>query len=314
MAVPPKLRPGDTVGVIAPSGAFDRERLAPGLAWLRKQGFRVREGQSLYARDRYLAGRDEDRAADVNAMFADSEVRAIFAARGGYGSARILGLLDWAGITAHPKALVGFSDTTALQLAIFARAGLVSFSGLALCSDVTAEGVHPATEFSVLAAVCEHQFGRIEGLMALKPGAVSGPLIGGCLSLVASLVGTPFFPDTTGAVLALEDVKEPPYRVDRMLNQMQMAGVFDRAAGVVFGQFEKCDPDKAEEGPLQAVLDDFAARATCPVYAGLPYGHAPGRRVLPLGVPVRIEDGHMRFEIQAGGVHIARHRIPNQER
>ena len=290
---PPKLQPGDTVGVVAPSGAFDRERLAPGLAWLRERGFRVREGQFLYARDRYLAGRDEERAADVNAMFADAEVRAIFAARGGYGSGRILGLLDWAGIAAHPKALVGFSDTTALQLGLFARTGLVSFSGLALCSDVTSEGVHPATEDALWAAVCEHRFGPFEGLMALRSGTASGPLIGGCLSLVASLVGTPFFPNADGAVLVLEDVNEPPYRVDRMLNQVRMAGVFDRISGVVLGQFEGCDPDRVEEGPLQAVLDDFAARVPCPVYAGLPYGHGQGRRVLPLGAQARLEDGQL---------------------
>lgn len=296
MRLPPKLKDGDVVGVIAPSGSFERERLAPGLAYLRKRGFLVREGDSLYAQDRYLAGTDVERAADVNAMFADPVVKAIFVARGGYGSARVLDLLDWEMIGNNPKALVGLSDTTALQLGLFAKVGVVSFSGLALCSDVTEEGINAETEEALWAAVCEHRFEAIGGLTVLRDGEVQGPLVGGCLSLVVSLVGTGFFPDIEGTVLVLEDVNEPPYRVDRMLNQLKMVGVFDRVACVVFGQFVGCEPERKAEGTLEDVLNDFAQQMACPIFAGLPYGHGDGRRVMPVGLGVRVGKGGLVFD------------------
>ena len=294
MTLPPKLQPGDTVGIIAPSGSFERERLAPGLAYLRGRGFRVREGESLYARDRYLAGTDRARADDVHAMFADAEVKGIFVARGGYGAARILDLLDWGLITRNPKALVGLSDTTALQLGICCRADLIAFSGLSLCSDVTADGLHPETESALWDAVCSHRFAPVN-LTPLREGEAAGTLIGGCLSLVVSLAGTAFFPPCEGAVIALEDVNEPPYRVDRMLNQLAMAGAFDRAAGVVFGEFVGCEPERDSEGQLEDVIRDFTTRVPCPVYCGLPYGHGKARRVLPIGLDVRIDQGVLAF-------------------
>lgn len=294
MNLPPKLQSGDTVGLIAPSGAFERERLMPGMAYLQQQGFRVCEGESLYARDRYLAGTDRARADDVHAMFADADVKGIFVARGGYGAARILDLLDWGLITRNPKALVGLSDTTALQLGIYDRTGLITFSGLSLCSDVTTEGLQAETESALWDAVCSHLFTPIS-LTALREGEAMGTLIGGCLSLVVSLAGTAFFPQCEGAVLVLEDVNEPPYRVDRMLNQLTMAGAFDRAAGVVFGEFVGCEPERESEGQLEDVLADFAMRVSCPVYCDLPYGHGKSRRVLPIGLEVRIAHSSLEF-------------------
>ena len=294
MRLPPKLQPGDTVGIIAPSGSFERERLAHGLAFLRAKGFDVREGMSLYAQDRYLAGTDRARADDVNAMFADEDVKGIFVARGGYGSARILARLDWASVAQNPKVLVGLSDTTALQVAIFARTGLVTFSGFLLCSDVTAEGVHEETEQALWEAVCSHEFEGV-GVTPLRGGEVTGTLMGGCLSLVVSLVGTAFFPDIEDAVLVLEDVNEPPYRVDRMLNQLAMAGVFDRVSGVIFGEFVDCEPERETEGRIEDVIEDFAARVSCPVFCGLPYGHGKARRVLPIGVRVKIARDVLAF-------------------
>ena len=294
--IPPLLKSGDTVGVVAPSGSFDPERLAHGLAYLERRGYRVRPGASLYARSRYLAGDDAARAADLNAMFADPDVGAIFAARGGYGAARVLDLLDWAMIRRHPKALVGFSDTTALQLGIYARTGLVSFSGITLCADITVEGVHPVTETSLWEAVTEGRFPPVEGLHTLRSGTAEGPLVGGCLSLVASLAGTSYLPDLTGALLFLEDVNEAPYRVDRMLNQLHMAGAFERVSGVLFGRFEGCEPDRDWEGTVEAVLEDLALRIACPVFCGLPYGHGPGRRVLPVGRRATVDEtGVLRF-------------------
>ena len=188
----------------------------------------------------------------------------------------------------------GLSDTTALQVAIFARTGLVTFSGFLLCSDVTAEGVHEETEQALWEAVCSHEFEGV-GVTPLRGGEVTGTLMGGCLSLVVSLVGTAFFPDIEGAVLVLEDVNEPPYRVDRMLNQLVMAGVFDRVSGVVFGEFVDCEPERETEGRIEDVIDDFAARVSCPVFCGLPYGHGKARRVLPIGARVKIARNVLAF-------------------
>ena len=204
----------------------------------------------------------------------------------------------WIGesIAQNPKVLVGLSDTTALQLAIFARTGLVTFSGFLLCSDVRAEGVDQETEQALWAAVCSHRFGGV-GLTSLRGGEVNGPIVGGCLSLVASLVGTRFLPVLDGAVLVLEDVNEPPYRVDRMLNQLAMAGVFDRVAGVVFGEFVDCEPEREAEGRVEDVIDDFVARVSCPVFCGLPYGHGKARRVLPIGLDVRIARDVLEFDL-----------------
>lgn len=285
---PPKLEHGDTVGVIAPSGWIEPEHLQPALDYFRNRGYRVKVGENLYARNRYLAGGDLDRAKDLNGMFADPEVRVIFVARGGYGSARMLDLIDWELVHRYPKAIVGFSDTTALQFGLFSKIQLVSYTGVALCTDVTFKGMHPVTEDTLWAALLEGRFPPIEGLQALKGGYAGGPLLGGCLSLVASLVGTRYLPDLTGALLFLEDVNESPYRVDRMLNQLKMAGIFSQVAGVLFGQFEKCRSDH-EEGLFEAVLKDLADRVNCPVFCGLPYGHGSGRRVLPEGMWARIE-------------------------
>ena len=299
MIVPPRLRPGDTIGVVAPSGPFEPERLTAGLAYLKARGYRVREGASLYARERYLAGSDAARTKDLNGMFADPEVRAIFAARGGYGSARVLNSIDYEAVRRDPKLLVGFSDTTALQLGLFARTGLVTYSGVTLCADVTESGMPPATERTLWDALVSGRHPPVAGLRALKGGAAEGPLIGGCLSLIASLVGTPYLPDPTGALLFMEDVNEEPYRVDRMLNQLRMAGIFDRVAGVLFGQFAGCEPERATDGSVEAVLESLAGAIPCPAFCGLPFGHAPDRRVLPIGLPARIDtDGILRFERQ----------------
>jgi muramoyltetrapeptide carboxypeptidase len=295
--IPPKLPAHGTLGIVAPSGPFAPERLQSALAYLRARGYQIREGVSLYARNRYLAGTDAQRVADLHAMFCDPGIDAIMAARGGYGSARLLPLLDWDAIARHPKPFIGLSDTTALQLGLFARTGLVSFSGLALCSDLSPDGFDPFTEKSVWDALSHHTFEPIGGLTALRPGDVTGLLIGGCLSLVASLAGSPFLPPCEGAILYLEDINEPLYKVDRMLTQLLMAGVFEGAAAVVFGQFRGSVPDTPEEGSLAEVFEDFTDRVPCPVYFGLPYGHEKTRAVMPVGLPGRIADGRLTIHL-----------------
>ena len=299
--VPPHIQPGDLIGIVSPSGSFERERLRPGLSYLRKRGFRVRVGSAVYDRDRYLAGQDADRAKDLNAMFADPEVRAVFAARGGFGAARVLDFLDYEAIRSDPKPLTGFSDTTALQLGIYGRTGMVSYSGVTLCGDVTASGIPEVTETSLWNALVRGRFDEMAGVAALRGRAAEGTLLGGCLSVIASLVGTGYLPDTSGALLFLEDVNEAPYRVDRMLTQLRMAGGFDRVAGVVFGQFKDCEPEREEEGTVDNVLRDFSTSVTAPVFWGLPYGHGEGRRVLPIGLRAAVDGSRGSLIVEADG-------------
>ena len=276
MVVPPYIQPGDLIGIVSPSGSFERERLRPGLSYLRNRGFRVRVGSAVYDRDRYLAGQDPDRAKDLNVMFADPEVRAVFVTRGGFGAARVLGLLDYEAIRKCPKPLVGFSDTTAIQLGIYGRTGMVSYSGVTLCGDVAASGMPETTETSLWNALMCGRFEEMAGVAALRGRFAEGKLLGGCLSVIASLMGTGYMPDTSGALLFLEDVNEAPYRVDRLLTQLRMAGVFDRVAGVVFGRFEGCEPEREEEGTVDDVLRGFSSSVAVPVFRGLPYGHCAG--------------------------------------
>ena len=294
MIIPERLKPGDTIGVVAPSSPFPVAQLQPGMAYLRSLGYEVKEGEALYKRERYLAGDDRDRADDLMRMFRDPEVEAIFVARGGYGSARLLELLDFDIIRAHPKILVGFSDTTALQLGLFARTGLVTFSGLTLCGDVLDTGFDAYTEAALWEALVEDHFAPISGLSILREGNCRGRLLGGCLSLVASLVGTPFMPDLTGAVLVLEDVNEPLYKIDRLLNQLRMAGVFDMLAGVIMGNFRGCEEEE-EKGTLEDVFQGLREATICPLLCGLPYGHGPARRLLPIGLPVRVSGETLSF-------------------
>ncbi len=298
MVVPPYIQPGDLIGIVSPSGSFERERLRPGLSYLRNRGFRVRVGSAVYDRDRYLAGQDLNRAKDLNAMFADPEVRAVFVTRGGFGAVRVLEFLDYGAIRKCPKPLVGFSDTTALQLGIYGRTGIVSYSGVTLCGDVTASGMPEATETSLWNALMWGRFDEMAGVVALRGRVAEGRLVGGCLSVIASLVGTGYLPDTSGALLFLEDVNEAPYRVDRMLTQLRMAGVFDRVAGVVFGQFEGCEPEREKEGTVDDILCDFSMSVAAPVFCGLPYGHAEGRPVLPIGLRATVDGSRGILQIE----------------
>ena len=293
--VPPKLNRGDTIGVIAPAGCIDERQLLPAIAYLEHRGFSVRLGASVFAKNRYLAGSDDARVRDVHAMFSDGDVRGIFCARGGYGSSRLLGELDYGLIRENPKVFVGFSDTTALQLGIFAQTGLISYTGMVLHPDITEEErMSRYTETSLWALVSTKNYKAIRGLKVLKPGTIKGPLIGGCLSLLCSLVGTPYFPSVAGAILFIEDVNEEPYRLDRMLTQLRLAGVVERISGLIFGEFVECDSKNPQYGSAEPVIAEFAELISGPVLKGLPYGHRPNRVVLSIGSEAQIatDSGH----------------------
>ncbi|MEE2753080.1 MAG: LD-carboxypeptidase [Candidatus Latescibacterota bacterium] len=287
------LQEGDTIGVVAPASPVTVQCMQPAVAWIESLGYRVRLGNAIGKRHRFLAGTDEERSQDILDMFSDDAVQAIFTARGGYGSSRILDLIDWSILRANRKPFIGFSDTTALQMAMYIKAGIVSFTGLALLSDA-AEGAPPKEiEDDLLRVLRAGVFEPFTGLSRGLP--LSGTLVGGCLSLVTHLVGTPYLPDLKGHILILEDVGESPYRVDRLLTQLILSKILERAAAVMLGTFRACSGDE-EDGSIEDVLFDFASRCPCPVISGLHYGHGPTRRILPVGGQASIENGIMKLE------------------
>lgn len=301
MVKPPRLRPGDTVGLIEPAGfTEDRFDLELVLDTIRAMGLVPKPAPHLTRRYGYLAGSDRDRAADVNAMFADSQVRAIFAVRGGWGCARILPLLDWSAIRANPKLLVGFSDVTALHLAIAAKAGYPSIHGpnaangwsalswnsfrrLAFTGETPTWRTPPGNEDRLA-----QRLGRIR---TFRPGRASGRLLGGNLTTLAALMGTPYLPDFAGAILFLEDVDEAEYRVDRMLTQLTLGGVLGKLAGVVFGQCTSCSGTEANYSgfTLSEVLDQHFAPLGVPAFQGALIGHVANQFSMPLGVRAEID-------------------------
>jgi muramoyltetrapeptide carboxypeptidase len=279
--------------VIAPASPFDPELLAQGIAVLRERlGFVPRHRADLFARERYLAGDDARRLDEWREAAADPEARAIFCARGGYGTMRILRGIDPAPLLARPKVLVGFSDITTLH-AVLNRAGLATVHGPVL----TQLGRAPQAAVDHLAAL----LGRapaaargeapapgagLAGTAVVRPGAVEGPLLGGSLTLLAHLCGAGLLPSFAGAIVALEDVDEKPYRLDRYLTQLRLAGALEGVAGIALGQFTGCD---AQGVRGEDVVREWAAGLGVPVVSGLPFGHEDANFAMPLGARARLE-------------------------
>lgn len=290
---PAPLRPGDQVAIVAPASPVRfPDRLSAGLDLLTSWGLEPVRMPSLSATHGFLAGTDESRLADLHAAWVDPDIRGIVCARGGYGCQRLADALDMEAVRADPKVFVGFSDATALHLALGRRAGLVTFHGPTAEWNPDRTGETAAASLR-RALTDPTPLGALSGpaLRSLHAGQASGPLVGGNLSMVSASVGTPDEPDTTGALLLLEDVGERPYRVDRMLRHLRRAGLVDRAAGLVFGEFVDCEETRPGRGShsLEAVLTEFAAEVAAPAVAGLPIGHGRGQLTVPLGVATELD-------------------------
>ncbi|MFQ5822449.1 MAG: LD-carboxypeptidase [bacterium] len=291
---PKKLEERDTIGIVGPASPMRKERLKKGIQYLKQQGYEVREGEHLNDKYGYLAGSDEDRAYDLNQMFLDPEVDAIFCTRGGYGTPRLLDLIDYDVIRKNPKIFVGYSDITALQLAIFKRTQVVTFSGPMVAVEM-GKGIEPFTEthFWNLLMKAEAKT-RLEGhngsLKILNKGKSEGRLIGGCLSLICSLLGTPFLPDFKNAILFVEEIGEEPYRIDRNLTQLKLAGVLNQIKGIVFGQFHDCLAQSNEPSlTIERIIYDVTSDLDIPILAELPYGHVDRKYTIPIGTRVYLD-------------------------
>lgn len=283
---PRALRERDTVALIAPAGPLaSPEELARAQDVVRSLGLVPRVMPGALRQLGYLAGTDEERAADFNAAVRDPEIRGIFALRGGYGTMRILDRIDYEAIRTNPKVMLGYSDLTALLNAITQRTGVITFHGpVAALSDFTENEVTwlraAVMNGSALGAL------RWPNARKLSGGKARGHLAGGNLSLIAALIGTPHEIDVSGALLVIEDVEEAPYKIDRMLTQLRLAGALERAAGIIAGGWTNCDVDEDHRYAglrLADVLTDRLADLDIPVLLDLPIGHIDEQWTLPLG-------------------------------
>jgi muramoyltetrapeptide carboxypeptidase len=299
------LRRGDVIGLVAPaSPPRSRQRVEAGVRYLEGLGYRVKLGRNVDAKHGYLAGTDAQRLEDLNGMFRDRQVRAIFAMRGGYGSPRLLPFIDYAVVRRDPKVLVGFSDLTGLQLALWRRARLVTFSGPMLETDFG--GVRDAFTEEIFWDLVTSNRGRRwmgqpagQRLKTLRSGRVEGRLLGGNLSLIVSNLGTPYHPQYQGALLFLEEIGEPLYRVDRMLTQLRNAGVLQRIGGLICGQVTESPRSNADQESLakQQLWKEVADWFDGPMVEGLSYGHMTTKLTVPMGVQARLDASRGRLEL-----------------
>ncbi len=306
---PPRLRAGDTLALVNPSGAiYERAPYEIATESLQALGFKVREAPNLRARRGHLAGTDAQRAGDLNALFADPGVHGILALTGGSGGNRILPLLDYEAIRRAPKFLGGFSDTTAIINAVQARTGLVTFHGPVGVSEWNAFSVEHwrAAVMDAQPLTLRNPVDKDDNLVprsgritTLRGGKAQGHLVGGNLAVLTSMAGSPYWPAFDGAILVLEDINEYIYRVDRMFSTLKISGMLDRVAGVVLGAFTKCEPGDGNYGTLtlDEVFDDYLLPLKVPVYSGALFGHIKRKFTLPLGLPVEMDAdaGTMRF-------------------
>ena len=288
---PPHLKVGDTIGLISPAGAVDQKTVDEFTQILLKLGLKVKLGKHILDRYGYLAGKDINRAADVNAMFADTSVQGIFTMAGGWGCNRILPLLDYNLIRQNPKIIMGFSDVTSLILAIYARSGIIAFHGPLATSTWNTFSVEHVQRilFNGEAMILINLLST--PVETITSGKVRGRLVGGNLSLVTALVGSGYLPDWDKTILFVEEVREDVYRVDRMLTQLKLAGILDKIAGFIFGQCTKCSAGEDNEPSLtlQEVLSDRIKPLGIPAWYGSMIGHIPDKFTLPLGVEVEID-------------------------
>jgi muramoyltetrapeptide carboxypeptidase len=299
---PRRLKSGDRVGIISPAGAtFRTEDLDIVMDAVRGLGLVPQPAPHVLERYGYLAGRDRDRAADVNQFFADDAIAALLPIRGDWGSARILPYLDYDVIRQHPKIIVGFSDLTALLLGITAQTGLVTFHGpngftawqpdqTMAFQQVLFEGQRLTFENAPVAEDRDRLMQTRLRVHTITAGQTRGKLYGGNLSVLAGIVGSPYLPDLTGAILFLEDVGESIYRIDRMLTQLKLAGILDRLGGFIFGQCTNCGPSGGYGAlTLEEVLQDHIAPLGIPAWSNAAIGHIEPIQTLPLGLEVEID-------------------------
>jgi muramoyltetrapeptide carboxypeptidase len=291
---PPPLKKGSTIGVIAPAGFVENEALLAGVKAIRERGFNVEISAGVNARKGYLAGDAGERAAELEIFFDRVDIDAIFSARGGFGSIQIVPLLKRQ-FARHAKIFVGYSDITILLNWLLQAHGLVTFHGPMVAMDLAAGLSQSSAERFWGILMGEKGAWTCNLGEAIKPGRAVAPMMGGCLSLLVTTLGTPYEIDSRGKLLFLEDVGEKPYRVERMLTHLRMAGKFDGLAGVVFGDFADCNGGGSRD--MRQIVAEIFATADYPVVMGLPAGHGEENFLLPFGVAMALDASEATLSI-----------------
>lgn len=294
---PQALRPGDIIGVAAPASPFDQQAFERGIAVLESMGYQVKIPENLFMRHGYLAGSDTDRAALLMNLFEDESIKAVFCARGGFGSMKLLPLLDFEMICARPKILLGFSDITALLVTIYNRCGMVTFHGpivtsLKKDSDKTCSALVAAIGSSRPIVL------KPGKAVILNPGQATGRLVGGNLTSLCHLMGTPYEPHFEGHLLFLEDRGEAPYRIDRMLSQLHLAGHLDGVAGVILGSFQDCGPLE----DVHSVIKEAFRHTGVPILAGFEIGHGTDNLTVPIGLEASLDTQDCSLQLQGPAI------------
>ncbi len=294
---PAALKKGDLIGLISPASSPEElNRIENSVKYFEKLGYSVICGQNVGKFRGYLAGTDEERLDDLHSMFTNKKVKAIFCLRGGYGAFRLLDRINYKLIQANPKIFVGYSEITSLQNAIYAKTGLLTFAGPMPAVDFVNE-ISPYTEeFFWQLVTSKKKKGKIkyptEPLpQKLKNGTAVGQIIGGSLAVFSALAGTKFFPDLKNKILILEDINEAPYRVDRLLNQLKLVGVFSKIKGIILGRFVDCYEDDANKKTLTLgeIIDDYIRPLKIPSIYVFPHGHIKDFITIPLGLKIKLD-------------------------
>jgi muramoyltetrapeptide carboxypeptidase len=291
-----RLQKNQTIGVIAPASPTSKSEIQKGLSLLESYRLKPRLGEHLFDTLHYLAGHDNDRAADLHQMFSDPEIKAIFCARGGYGTARLLDIIDFDIIRKNPKIIVGFSDITALLSAIYKKTGLITIHGPTL-SQLSKDNNWPNLSKLITTSYKPELFlgkGKI-----INKGKARGILLGGNLSVISSLCGTSFLPSFKNAILFLEDKGESPYRLDRMFTQLLLNGHLRDISGLIIGQINDC----GKKDIIESMLEERLCGLNIPVITGLPVGHGDENVSLPLGLPALLDTESMVLKIEESAVY-----------
>ncbi len=297
---PQALKPGDTLAIISPAGPSSVEDMDAGIAYIESVGLRPKVMPHARNKHYYLAGEDSHRLADLHAAFADPQVQGILAARGGYGCMRLLPQINWDLIQANPKVFIGFSDLTSLLLPIYQRTGLIGFHGPMLTSNLIEGDTYSQDALwkQVMAQVTyPYTVPNNAPYTCFKSGVAEGPLVGGNLSLLSGLCGTPYQPQTQGAILFIEDWHEQFYSLDRQFTQLKLAGMFEGIAGLLLCDFTEIEIEADWNYSLTALLQDLTSFLSVPVGYGFSVGHGDQTATFPIGALARFEaaSGHLQI-------------------
>jgi muramoyltetrapeptide carboxypeptidase len=284
LVLPARLRSGDTIGIVAPASPFDRGIFDQGVEAIRSMGFRIFIPDELFREKGYLAGSDEHRAKLVNQLFLDDTINAIVCAKGGFGTIRVLPFLDFGVIANNPKVLIGHSDITALVAAIYTKCSLVTFHGPLVTTLAEAPEITKQMMLAAISSDSQLEIKPNKGI-TIRPGKVEGPVIGGNLTTLCHLVGTPFEPMFKRHILFLEDRGEANYRIDRMFFHMKLAGCFEGLVGLILGSFENCGPLDGIYRIVAEIFQDYHI----PILAGLDVGHSRHNITIPLGIRATLD-------------------------